>query len=318
MRMISRKTNAGGGAVIEAPNNVAQPQPMPHMAFHQGPEAMTVGELIGEFMHRAKMFVIKLVALVVVICLAACFLLEKVTGIPVSLTSFPSFSSLHEVKEKTSDEVATGPELIKVKADTKPSSSEANEALAIVQAQTGEKLSVPKPRPLLTEEELISLIGDTTEEECRKNGKCASPLVLKGIGKKESSLNPNAIVLEKKLVGVKFRTLPGEGALSEALSPFSFGLMQINWGYSKEICGDMLVEEGGDPESLYLMLLNPRINIRCAILVFLEKWAMAKKFNGPNRLVESIRLYNGKNAPASYPQDVMGHMVSVLAKEVRG
>ena len=261
-----------------------------------------------DFVYRTKVVLFKLSLFAALVGGLTCFTMYKITG----FLPFVHDKSIIALEKQVPVAVSDNP------ATTNIDEAASLKALALVQVKTGQSLNIPQVRDDYSKEELLSMIKDVAEEMCRKRGKCVPSVILQGIGSKESVVNAGAIALEKKLVDAKFKPLEGESALSQALSPFSFGLMQVNWGYSKEICEDMLIDEGGDKSSLYVLLLNPRINIQCAILVFLEKWEMAKKFEGAKRMTESIRLYNGKNAPQQYVMDVMGHVTQILAREVKG
>src|SRR5690606_2001698 len=116
-------------------------------------------------------------------------------------------------------------------------------------------------------------------------------LVLQAIIDRESNWDPSAIVIEKSRIGAKVKDIDGEGPLSRAIAPYSFGLMQVNWGWHKHTCRNILLSEGGDEQSLYMKLFDPRVNIKCAYAVLSEKWNEASG-SDIDKVYNMVALYN--------------------------
>ena len=162
---------------------------------------------------------------------------------------------------------------------------------------------------------LLNMVVDIVHSECTNNNICVPYDVMQGIVLKESGLDPTALRLEKKLVKVKFKSIEGEDEISKLMSPYSFGLMQINWGYHKQTCEGIIRDNpptsSGVPISY--ALFNPAVNIRCAVRILHEKMVVAGRVikNTEKKIHEAVRLYNGANAPVGYADDVMKYTLDI-------
>jgi hypothetical protein len=181
-----------------------------------------------------------------------------------------------------------------------------------LQAELGE-VALPKMKSY-SKGELKELVSDVVKQECQSGNGCFSPLLVFALIDKESGWKTDAIYLEKTLIGKKFKDLEGEGPLSKALGPFSFGLAQVNWGWHKNTCSDLLLDSAkGDKSALYPQLLDPKNGVRCALRVLKEKWDGAK--GKPNRLMETLSRYNGGNM--DYARDVSQRLVKMAEQEMK-
>ncbi len=196
--------------------------------------------------------------------------------------------------------------------------AEAMQQIAALQAATGEKLRIIKPTRRWSKRELLDLAEEVASEECKHGALCIPPIILQAIMDRESTWDPSAISLEKSRIDARVKSIEGEGPLSRALSPFSFGVMQVNWGWHKHTCRDILTSSGGDEEALYIKLFDPRLNIRCAYAVLASKWKEAGG-SGAEKVYQMVGLYNGRVAGrynSEYARDVINSRAVRLMAEM--
>jgi len=210
-------------------------------------------------------------------------------------------------------------ESVGLEIESDPSGTQAT--LSLLQAQTGEKVKLPSNRKMWTKPELLYLAGKISKEECTRTGYCFQPVLIQAIMDRESdNYDPFSLNLEESRIKAKVKDIPGEGALSKGLAPFSFGVMQINWGWHKHTCKDLLESEGGDPEALYNKLFDPVVNIKCAYAVLIEKWQVAKG-TGVERLYNAVGCYNGQvkgSCNRAYASDVINvRLPKIIEQQVK-